>query len=239
MKTIVLTLLVPLLYTNLFAQYLNIHKNDGSRQNVNLSEIDSITFSGLPCLDIPTVTYEGKIYNTVLIGEQCWLKENLDVGNMISGGNNQTQNGQIEKYCYNNSTTNCNIYGGLYQWGEAMQYSTTPGTQGICPPEWHIPTQEEFEVLESAVGNDGNALKEIGQGSGSGAGTNTSGFSALLAGDRRSNGNFYDLGAFGFFWSSTEESGSAYVMYLGFDYSEIYIDPGPEDRGFSVRCIMD
>ena len=93
--------------------------------------------------------------------------------------------------------------------------------------------------MQSSVGNDGNALKEIGQGIDDGAGTNTSGFSALLAGDRRSNGTFYDLETYGFFWTSTEEYGSAYVMYLGYDYSEIYIDPGPEDRGFSVRCIKD
>ncbi|NUN10837.1 MAG: carboxypeptidase regulatory-like domain-containing protein, partial [Ignavibacteriaceae bacterium] len=137
---------------------------------------------GSSCVGVPTVTYEGKTYNTVQIGAQCWLKENLNVGTRINGNTNASNNGTIEKYCYDDNEANCNTYGGLYQWNEAMQYSTTPGTRGICPPGWHIPTKAEFDSLEAAVNNDGNALKAIGQGTGSGTGTNTSGFSALLAG---------------------------------------------------------
>ncbi|HSL89900.1 MAG TPA: hypothetical protein VK870_11395 [Ignavibacteriaceae bacterium] len=56
------------------------------------------------CPGTPTVTYAGKTYNTVQIGNQCWLKENLDVGNMIIGSLNQFDNGIIEKYCYNNDS---------------------------------------------------------------------------------------------------------------------------------------
>jgi len=103
---------------------------------------------------------------------------------MIQRSQNQTNSGIIEKYCYNNDTNNCNTYCGLYQWNEAMQYVTTPSAQGICPNGWHIPTKAEFEKLANTVDNDGNALKAIGQGTGSGAGTDTSGFSALLAGSR-------------------------------------------------------
>jgi len=64
------------------------------------------------------VSYEGITYNTVQIGSQCWLKENLVVGTMIDSLQNQTSNSVIEKYCYNNDSTNCNTYGGLYQWGD-------------------------------------------------------------------------------------------------------------------------
>ncbi len=148
---------------------------------------------GVPCPGTPTVTYEGKTYNTVQIGTQCWLKENLNVGTRVNGVQNQSNNSTIEKYCYNDDEANCNTYGGLYQWNEAMQYSTAPGTRGICPPGWHIPANAEFETLAAAVNNDGNALKAIGQGTGSGQGTDTSGFSALLAGLRDTNGGFIML----------------------------------------------
>jgi uncharacterized protein (TIGR02145 family) len=192
------------------------------------------------CPGSPTVTYEEKLYNTVQIGSQCWLKENLDIGTMIPGSQHASNNGIIEKYCYNNNPSNCNTYGGLYQWNEAMQYTTTPGARGICPPGWHIPTLAEFETLESAVNNNGNALKAIGQGTGSGAGTNTSGFSALLAGYRYSYGYFYYLGINTYFWSSSEYYATyAYYMYLYFSNSNIYLNYHNKDYGVSVRCLKD
>jgi uncharacterized protein (TIGR02145 family) len=61
------------------------------------------------------------------------MAENLNIGTRIDGANNQANNGTIEKYCYSDNTSNCDTYGGLYQWDEAMQYVTTEGTQGICP----------------------------------------------------------------------------------------------------------
>ncbi len=99
-----------------------------------------------------TLDYEGKTYNTVQIGSQCWLKENLDVGTMIQGSDTSKDNGIIEKYCYNNDTENCTAYGGLYQWNEAMQYNITAGTKGICPQTWHVPTLTEFQTLNTTVG---------------------------------------------------------------------------------------
>jgi uncharacterized protein (TIGR02145 family) len=188
----------------------------------------------------PTVTYAGKIYHTVTIGSQVWLKENLDVGTMINGSQAASNNGTIEKYCYNDDTANCTRYGGLYQWNEAMQYVTTAGTQGICPTGWHIPTYAEFQTLVTTVNNDGNALKAVGQGTGSGVGTNTSGFSASLAGDRGNNGGFNGLGNFTVFWSSTE--GNATYVYLmnlyGYD-SNIHFNYNTKEFGFSVRCAKD
>src|ERR1035441_9850769 len=90
------------------------------------------SYSQNPCPNVATVDYAGKTYNTVAIGDQCWLKENLDIGTMINsinggtnGDGNQTNNGTIEKYCYNDDPANCTKYGGLYQWNEAMQYVTT------------------------------------------------------------------------------------------------------------------
>ncbi len=63
-----------------------------------------------------------------------------------------TNNSSIEKYCYNDVPANCETYGGLYQWDEIMQYTTTPGVQGICPSGWHLPTGEEWKQMEMALG---------------------------------------------------------------------------------------
>ena len=102
-------------------------------------------------IDLPDVSYLGKTYHSVLIGNQIWLKENLDVGNMINGTQLQNNNGVIEKYCYENDPNNCVKYGGLYKWDEAMQYTTISGTKGICPSGFHIPTKEDFETLKATA----------------------------------------------------------------------------------------
>ncbi|MBS4034410.1 MAG: T9SS type A sorting domain-containing protein [Ignavibacterium sp.] len=204
-----------------------------SGDTTNLGELTIERF----CPGMPTVTYEGKTYNTVQIGDQCWIKENLDVGVMIQSNQNATNNGVIEKYCYNNDPNNCDTYGGLYQWDEAMQYATSEGAQGICPPGWHIPTYLEFETLKATVDNDGNALKEIGQDTIS---TNTSGFSALFAGGRNGNGSFSGLGYGTNFWSSKEYiSAYAYTLRLIDVNSNIYLELFGMDLGLCVRCIKD
>ncbi|HPO57159.1 MAG TPA: FISUMP domain-containing protein, partial [Ignavibacteriaceae bacterium] len=197
------------------------------------------------CPGLPTVTYSGKTYNTVRVGTQCWLKENLNVGVYVASTStglphsNVSNNGIIEKYCYGNNVSNCDTFGGLYDWNEAMGYVSTPGTAGICPPGWHIPTYAEIEALIAAVNNDGNALKSLGQGSGSGAGTNTSGFSALLAGYRFDYGYFIHIGASANFWSSMElVNNRAYGLHLYSASSIAQFHVGKED-GLSVRCVKD
>ncbi len=244
-----------------------LNKSNNANLETNLdslvatsSIIGRKTFTGLPsfvsgtldlgnltierfCPGTPTVLYEGITYNTVLIGSQCWLKENLNVGTRIDGTQNQTNNlptNFIEKYCYGNIDINCTDFGGLYQWNEAMQYVTTEGAQGICPDGWHLPTFAEFQTLRATVNYDGNALKEIGQGMGEGAGTNTSGFSALLAGLRGYDGSFYYLGYDTDFWSSTEcDAAISNSLYLCYWDSIIYLYGNIKEFGFSVRCVKD
>ena len=187
-----------------------------------------------------TVTYSGKVYHTVKIGKQTWLKENLNVGVMIDSMQNHSNNGVIEKYCYGNDTANCNKYGGLYQWNEAMAYDTIEGAKGICPDGWHMPTKAEFDTLRAVVNYNGNALKSVGQGMGNGTGTDSSGFSALLAGSRNYYGIFNLLGSSAFLWSSRGYyAASAYSMYFLYNGSNIYMNDGYEDYGFSIRCIKD
>ena len=191
-----------------------------------------------------TVIYAGKTYHTVLIGSQCWLKENLNVGTMVPGWDFQPAGETIEKYCYDGLESNCDIYGGLYQWSEAMHTSYGEGDQGICPTGWHIPTDAEFHTLASEVGNSGNALKSVGQGYGGGEGTNTSGFSMLLAGYRSNTPLGYDYRRFGSInqsgtiWSSTNYSATHYkAMHVWDNQTTIYFDPEHYGSGLSVRCL--
>jgi uncharacterized protein (TIGR02145 family) len=207
-----------------------------------LLTIPLVIFSQNPCPGTPTVNYFGKIYNTVQIGNQCWLKENLNVGNRINVNQNQSNNGTIEKYCYSDDENNCNTYGGLYQWNEAMQYVTTPGTKGICPDGWHIPTIAEFETLAAAVNHNSNSLKAVGQGTGDGAGTNSSGFTALLGGFRHVSMAFGYLGMYANVWSSTEHNLYSTTVHqinlYSFDNRILFINYNKE-AGFTIRCIKD
>jgi uncharacterized protein (TIGR02145 family) len=198
----------------------------------------SISYSQNPCPGVPTVDYAGKTYNTVQIGSQCWLKENLDVGTMINGTDSARNNGIIEKFCYNNDPANCTTYGGFYEWNEAMQYVTTEGTKGICPTGWHMPDTSEFIALATTVNLDGNALKAVGQGTGNGVGTNTSGFSALLAGERLYDGRLLGLGNWAIFWSSTDIQ-FKFSLVLDYLYSTIVLGGESSDFGYSVRCLKD
>jgi uncharacterized protein (TIGR02145 family) len=193
------------------------------------------------CPGLPTITYEGKIYNTVQIWDRCWLKENLDVGIMVNGEDNQNNNGIIEKYCYDDNPSNCNTYGALYQWNEAMQYSTLPGAQGICPAGWHVGSYADFASLNNVVFYDGNELKEIGQGTGAGAGTNRSGFSALLAGRRSTTetSHFNGLGGAAEIWASHGNGDGSYALWLvaGDNRKDLVWIESP--FGLSVRCVKD
>jgi len=186
------------------------------------------------------VHYEGKFYSTIQVGDQCWLYENLNVGTMVSGSSPQSDDNHVEKYCYNDDPENCEIYGGLYQWNEAMKYQMVEGAQGICPRDWRLPTSVEIETLSNFVENDGNSLKSIGQGQGIGAGTNTSGFSALFAGFKNYYGSFSFQGASTGFWSSTESDfETAIYMALLSDTPDIIRYPADKSLGWSVRCIWD
>lgn len=237
-------LLAVLLSINLYSQtWMQIQKVSGGKDSVKLSDISKIYFTSSTTsfnCGTSTVEYSGKTYNTVLIGSQCWLKENLDIGTMIQGNADPSNNGTLEKYCYDNNAANCTTCGGLYQWNEVMAYDTTSGSKGICPTSWHIPTESEFATLKATVSEDGNALKAIGQGAGAGAGTNTSGFSALLGGFVYW-GNFGAINAYGVFWSSTQTSNESSGIYMIlYDFGNlINISGDGKLYGKSVRCLKD
>lgn len=238
MKKMIYLFAVLLMISTLSAQNkkLTLYYPDSTKV-VNIVGLDSMVIF---ICGANKVSYGGKDYNTVLIGSQCWLKENLDIGTMVLGSSTQTNNGIIEKYCSGDNEANCVTHGGLYQLNEAMQYVTTEGTQGICPTGWHIPRYAEFQSLSAEVSGNGNALKAIGQGGGDGAGTNTSGFSALLAGARGYYGDFGNFGYMAFFWGSTKGNvNNSNTLYLFYDDSSIAQYNNVKEFGFSVRCIKD
>ncbi len=226
--------------------------NSDYQLDVELLEYD------LPCPGYETVQYEGQIYNTVLIGDKCWFKENLNVGIMIDGDESMEDNEIIEKYCYGNDLSNCNSYGALYQWDEMMQYVTTPGTQGICPSGWHIPTDDEWKILEGTVDSQygvgdpewddtglrgfdaGFHLKSTTGWNSNGNGDDSFGFAALPGGARSQNGGFTSLGYHALFWSSAEGSGS-YPLYRDLHYYDDGVSRyiNYETYGFSARCLQD
>ena len=139
-----------------------------------------------------------------------------------------------------------------------MQYTTTEGAQGICPSGWHIPSDDEWKILEGTVdsqygvgdpewddtgwrGSDaGDNLKEIGaiHWPPSNTGTNLSGYTALPGGLRLSNGTFDVLGIYGHFWSSSEDDDSdSKDRILYSEINDIYRHGHEKTNGFSVRCL--
>ncbi|MFZ4708202.1 MAG: FISUMP domain-containing protein, partial [Bacteroidales bacterium] len=205
------------------------------------------TTSG-PCPGIPNITdsRDGKIYNTVQIGTQCWLKENLNIGAMVNSTLEQANNGVIEKYCYDNAAGNCDIYGGLYEWDEMMQYITAPGIQGICPTGWHIPTNDEWTILTSYLGNwvAGGKMKEAGSNhwrSPNIEASNASGFTGLPGGFRQPYGSLFgDMSESSIFWSSTEWLPThGYELRLMRSTGEVGRQASDKPHGFSVRCIKN
>jgi len=190
-----------------------------------------------------TDSRDGQSYTTLQIGDQCWMTENLNIGTRIAGSSNQTDDGTLEKYCFDNSDANCDVYGGLYQWNEMMQYTTTQGVQGVCMEGWHLPTDDEWCALEQEVdpsitcsstgwrGTDGGTkLKQGG----------SSGFEALLGGYRNTgSGSFNSLGTDAYFWSSSESGSNAWGRGLGLSSAYVYRLAYGKTFGFSVRCLKD
>lgn len=209
------------------------------------TQITFSTLSSFTCGD--TVNYSGQVYHSLMIGSQCWLKENLNIGTRVEGSQNQTDNGIIEKYCYLNLDSNCNIYGGLYQWAEMMQYSNDPPLgKGICPNGWHLPTDDEYDALINAVGGSylaGGKLKEDGiahWNAPNTAATNSSGFTALPAGYLHAGNQSHNESLNLYLWTRPKYN-STQCWTRRFDYNS-----GAETRvlmnrvdGMSARCVKN
>jgi uncharacterized protein (TIGR02145 family) len=209
-----------------------------------------------PTYTYESLTYEGQTYNTVKIGSQTWMAENLNY-ETVSGNK-----------CYNNDLANCEEYGRLYNWATAMALDISCNStacsdrvqskhRGICPEGWHIPSKDEWKQLYRHVDNTYNAdflpsstasskLKAKNGWGQNDDGTDNYGFAALPGGNGRSNGDFGSVGECGL-WLSSNEQNSTAVYFSRMCYnvsSSIPAPPGPipaydKKDLFSVRCLKD
>jgi uncharacterized protein (TIGR02145 family) len=221
----------------------------------NSSDQTTISFAdnSFTCGEVLTDPRDSKQYTTVEIGSQCWMAENLNVGSMINGTENPSDNAVIEKYCYDNNLDNCTQYGGLYQWDEMMQYSTGESIQGICPQGWHIPSDEEIKTLEMELGMTQIEADANNSWRGPGVGTalldgGSSGFNILFGGARTNGGGWmYIEGSetyeFGYLYTTTEhltDNSKAFRRCFRAGSTAVgRYDTFPKTYGFSVRCLKD
>lgn len=212
-------------------QYIVLDNSVGESQSVVVDKTGFIyTFV---CGQDQIYDSEGNAYNTIKIGTQCWMSENLNIGTMLASvSTNPSDNGIIEKWCYDNSSSNCDLYGGLYGRSELLAYEDAAGVQGICPSGWHIPSDSEFDTLEANYPStlDGYNLKIGGP----------SGFDWMLAGMRNSIGSSYtSLGTTGGIWSSTPTSNAHYADGVTTPNEITESASTPVAYGLSARCIKD
>ncbi len=216
-----------------------------SNFNQSASDADRVTIVvAFECGTNDVKDQDNNYYNTINIGNQCWMKENLNVGQMILSSSDQSNNSTIEKYCYDDDANNCATCGGLYQWNEMMQYLTAESVQGICPEGWHIPSDDEWKTLEMSLGM---SLTDANKGGwrGSPIGTSlkqggASGFDALLCGRCSETKIFLLNGSNGYIQSSTQSNENMYIRGLEDTSGEVgRINEQPKTAAFSVRCIQD
>ncbi len=229
------------------------------KYNVN-TQIDSIIFY-IPVLANTVTDYDGNVYNTVTIGTQVWMAENLKTTHyadgtaipLVTGNSNwDTLTSTSKAYCwYNNDTTNKITYGALYTWAAAMNGAESSnnnpsGIQGVCPTGWHLPSAAEWTQLSTYLGGIGVAggkLKEtdtIHWLSPNTEATNEVGFTALPGGNRGDNGTFDLIRQYGLWWTATEfDDLNAYYRRLNYFNANVYINNYYKMVGFSVRCLKD
>ena len=176
---------------------------------------------------------DNKLYKTVQIGSQCWMSVNLNYGNVIVSTQDQADNCTPEKYCLGDNPANCNINGGIYQWDELMAYYDVPGSQGICPPGWHVPAEAEWNLLFSNFINNGfagAALKATGY----------SGFNALIAGVNFFNRVYSFMDFAGFYWSSDFPGpNKAWAHGMNSYNPSVSYYPSSRSNAFYGRCIKN
>jgi len=210
-----------------------------------------LAFYTIQCQSQTVQDYDGNVYNTVTIGTQVWMKENLKVTHYRNGAPIQNLsvisdwvNDNTGAYCdFNNTAGNVTIYGILYNW-----YAVN-NSSNLCPSGWHIPTDAEWTTLATYLGDSsvaGGKMKETGTThwkSPNTSATNSCSFTGLPGGYRDYFGVFYSLTDTGRFWSATEVGGlfvsKAWSRELSYNSAHLGSYREYENDGCSVRCIKD
>jgi uncharacterized protein (TIGR02145 family) len=161
------------------------------------------------------------------------MAKNLDIGTQIPSSAMQRDNCVTEKYCYGDIAGNCSTMGGLYQWDEMMRFEDAPALQGICPPGWHVPTENDWSTLFTfyiSNGFAGSPLKYSG----------FSGYDALLDGLRLDNRVYHFPNFATFLWSSTSDGpNKAWAHAMNSYNPSVSSYPGNRSNAFNVRCLKD
>ena len=207
------------------------------------------------------ITIPGRVFKEMgANGKAIWIEdtvtvmaENLNIGKMVLGENDQNDDGEIERYCYNNDTTYCDEFGGLYQWAEMMQLPSRCNTEscaeliqenhrGICPEGWRLMTWDDYKIIENADGNEEHGIAGLRSGYRF-SGYNTTGFSLVGAGKREKNGKFSRLEEVAYWFYPLEDdydrSLYAHFAYIAMSGANgVSFDSGDEKQyGLSVRCV--
>lgn len=185
-----------------------------------------------------TVTdFDGNVYETVTIGTQTWMKENLRSLHYADGSTIE------EVYVYDDNESNAATYGRLYTWNAVS--NTGKSVQGICPEGWHIPSKSECETLIDYLGGitvAGGKMKETGfnywDNPNDGA-TNESGYSGRGAGMRGQTGNYTSIKQLGAIWTSDDNNLKATRMALFHDIPNAFIGDFTKTISYSARCIKN
>jgi uncharacterized protein (TIGR02145 family) len=203
---------------------------------------------------------DGNTYGSVIIGNQEWMSENLKVSKYRNGdliptnlSNSSWASTIAGAFAINNNdTANNSAFGKLYNW-----YAVADN-RGLCPTNWHVPSESEWLSLEIFLdatinnppngtgwhGTDvGGKLKEVSSiwDSPNFGATNSSGFSALPGGFRSVNGTYLRTGGIGFWWNSTQSGPTtAWSRQLSYNRSDAAWGGGAfKTYGHSVRCLKD
>ena len=190
-----------------------------------------MSWGQVPSTSEKLVDIDGNVYNTLLIGNQVWMSENLKVtkyrnGDLIGTTSPATLDIRSEsnpkyQWSYDGNKSNVTTYGSLYTWHAATD------KRGICPTGWHLPTDTEWTTLVTYFTN--NDYEYI----------NNNGFLVLPGGYRNGNGEFHNNG-YCYWWSSTEHSPTyAYYRYRYYYFSKVARNSTNKSYGFCVRCLKD
>jgi uncharacterized protein (TIGR02145 family) len=244
MKTKTKILIYPLAIIGVLLMLTTSCYKAGGNFDLNLNP--NINPSTIP----DTVTdIDGNVYNTVIIGNQVWMKENLRVthyrnGDPIPNVTDSSNWNTLTTGAYCNYANNPNIidsYGRLYNWYAVHD------TRNISPSGWHAPTDDEWTALINYLGGRdvaGGQLKEAGNAhwfSPNTGATNSSGFTALPAGYRTYDGSYNERGYYTYWWTSTEysDSSGAWCRRIDYNFNQVTLMAMIKYYGLSVRCVKD
>jgi uncharacterized protein (TIGR02145 family) len=228
------------------------------QSNTTLGEVWQFTTSAGGTGTVTDI--DGNVYQTIIIGNQEWMAENLRVTHYNDGleipnitDSLQWCNYNEGAYCaYNNDESNASTYGYLYNWYAAEMLN-------IAPAGWHVPTDEELMELELYMGmseeevisygyrgtNEGSKLAGVTDLWINGVLVNNgefgvSGFNIIPGGKRYNVGVFYLLGYCGHLWTTNElNNDRAWLRSIHTVYSKVYRGTISKNRGFNIRCVKD